>query len=101
LYAVLNRRLADREFIAGDYSIADIASYPWVLPDRQSQNMDDFPHSSGGRGDQGAPRHDAGVRKGETDQSCTRRHPHGSGEKNPVWPNQGRGEVMLTLVAPA
>ena len=34
----------DREFIVGDYSIADIASYPWVLPDRQSQNMDDFPH---------------------------------------------------------
>ena len=44
LYAVLNKRLADREFIAGDYSIADIASYPWVLPERQSQNMDDFPH---------------------------------------------------------
>jgi GSH-dependent disulfide-bond oxidoreductase len=44
LYAVLNKRLAEREFIAGDYSIADIASYPWVLPERQQQNIDEFPH---------------------------------------------------------
>ena len=32
LYGVLNKRLADREFIAGEYSIADMASYPWVVP---------------------------------------------------------------------
>jgi GSH-dependent disulfide-bond oxidoreductase len=45
LYAVLNQRLADREFVAGDYSIADIAAYPWIVPhERQSQNLDDFPH---------------------------------------------------------
>jgi len=45
LYGVLNKRLADREFIAGDYSIADMASYPWVVPwKRQGQNLDDFPH---------------------------------------------------------
>ena len=44
LYAVLNKRLADREFIAGDYSIADMASYPWVQPEKQSQNLDDFPN---------------------------------------------------------
>ncbi|HEY8243096.1 MAG TPA: glutathione binding-like protein, partial [Casimicrobiaceae bacterium] len=44
LYAVLNKRLADREYVAGDYSIADMASYPWVLPERQGQNLDDFPH---------------------------------------------------------
>jgi GST-like protein len=44
LYAVLNKRLADREFVAGEYGIADMASYPWVLPERQQQNLDEFPH---------------------------------------------------------
>jgi GST-like protein len=45
LYGVLNKRLADREFIAGEYSIADMASYPWIVPYKnQSQNIDDFPH---------------------------------------------------------
>ena len=45
LYAVLNHRLADREFIAGDYSIADMASYPWTVShERQNQDLNDFPH---------------------------------------------------------
>ena len=45
LYGVLNKRLADREFVAGDYSIADMAAYPWIVPyERQKQNLDDFPH---------------------------------------------------------
>jgi GSH-dependent disulfide-bond oxidoreductase len=45
LYGVLNRRLADREFISGAYSIADMAAYPWIVPwKRQNQNLDDFPH---------------------------------------------------------
>ena len=45
LYAVLNKQLADKEFVAGDYSIADIAAYPWIVPhERQSQNLEDFPH---------------------------------------------------------
>jgi GST-like protein len=45
LYAVLNKRLADREFVAGDYSIADMAAYPWVVPHtRQGQNLEDFPN---------------------------------------------------------
>jgi GSH-dependent disulfide-bond oxidoreductase len=45
LYGVLNKQLADREFVAGDYSIGDIAAYPWIVPhERQSQNLDDFPH---------------------------------------------------------
>jgi GST-like protein len=30
LYGVLDRRLADREFVADDYSIADIAIWPWI-----------------------------------------------------------------------
>jgi GST-like protein len=45
LYGVLNTRLADREFIAGAYSIADMAAYPWIVPyQAQGQNLDDFPH---------------------------------------------------------
>lgn len=45
LYGVLDERLADRDFVAGDYSIADMACYPWiVLHDRQGQNLDDFPN---------------------------------------------------------
>ncbi len=46
LYGVLNKRLADREFVAGDqYTIADMASYPWIVPhERQQQNLDDFPN---------------------------------------------------------
>jgi GST-like protein len=45
LYGVLNKRLADRAFISGkQYSIADMACYPWVLPDRQGQDMKDFPN---------------------------------------------------------
>jgi GST-like protein len=45
LYGVLNRRLADRKFVAGDYSIADMAMYPWIVPwQRQQQNLDEFPH---------------------------------------------------------
>jgi len=45
LYGVMNRRLADHQYLAGDYSIADMASYPWVtLWERQRQNIEDFPH---------------------------------------------------------
>jgi GSH-dependent disulfide-bond oxidoreductase len=42
---VLNHRLADREFVAGEFSIADIASYPWIVPYKaHGQNLDEFPH---------------------------------------------------------
>jgi GST-like protein len=45
LYGVLNERLADREFVAGAYSIADMASYPWIVPhERHGQTLADFPH---------------------------------------------------------
>ncbi len=45
LYGVLNKRLADRAFLAGEYSIADMAAYPWIVPhENQGQNLDDFLH---------------------------------------------------------
>ncbi len=45
LYGVLDRRLKDRDWVADDYSIADIAIYPWIVPhERQQQSLSDFPN---------------------------------------------------------
>lgn len=46
LYAVMDKRLSDRAFLAGDsYSITDIACYPWIVPyERQGQNLEQFPN---------------------------------------------------------
>jgi GSH-dependent disulfide-bond oxidoreductase len=42
---VLDKRLADREFVAGAYSIADMASYPWTVShERQGQRLEDYPN---------------------------------------------------------
>jgi GST-like protein len=45
LYGVLNKHLSDgREHICGDYSIADMAAYPWIFPhERQRQDLNQFP----------------------------------------------------------
>jgi len=45
LYGVLNKHLSDgRSFICGEYSIADMAAYPWIVPhQRQRQDLNDFP----------------------------------------------------------
>lgn len=44
LYGVMNKRLADDEYFAGDYSIADMAIYPWVRPYKnQGQDLVEFP----------------------------------------------------------
>jgi GST-like protein len=45
LYGVMNKRLAQHEFLAGAYSIADMAAYPWIVPhEAQGQSLEDFPH---------------------------------------------------------
>lgn len=45
LYGVLDRQLAGQEWITGEYSIADMACYPWIVPhERQMQKINDFPH---------------------------------------------------------
>ncbi len=46
LYGVLERRLEGRDFLCGDYSIADMASYPWCANfERRGQNPADFPRA--------------------------------------------------------
>ena len=45
LYGVLDRQLADRPFIAGEFSIADIACYPWIVPhEAHGQKLAEFAH---------------------------------------------------------
>lgn len=45
LYSVMDKRLADREFLAGAYSIADIASYPWIVPhESHGQSLAEHPN---------------------------------------------------------
>ena len=44
LFGVLNKRLSDRPFVAGDYSIADMAIWPWVVGFKNfGQKLEDFP----------------------------------------------------------
>ena len=44
IYNVIDRRLGEAEYLAGEYSIADMAVYPWLRGhERQGQNLDDFP----------------------------------------------------------
>src|SRR5882757_9469408 len=67
LYGVLNRRLADRAFVAGDYSIADMAIYPWIVPyERQGQGSQPepgrHPHRGGARDPVRADRRVGGAR---------------------------------------
>ena len=45
LYGVLDNQLQGRDFVAGDYSIADMAIWPWIVPyERQGQDLEDFPN---------------------------------------------------------
>jgi GST-like protein len=45
LYGVLDARLADHQYLVDDYSIADIATFPWVFRhERHDIGFDDFPH---------------------------------------------------------
>jgi GST-like protein len=62
IYGVIDRRLEDHEFLAGDYSIADIAVWPWILGKKPRPGLRRFPqsqalaqhHEDAPGGDQGA-----------------------------------------------
>ena len=43
LYGVMDRRLEDRDYLAGEYSIADMACWPWIIPSLQGQDLNTFP----------------------------------------------------------
>jgi GST-like protein len=45
IYGVIDKRLGEAKYLAGDYSIADIATYPWLVPhSMQGQALEDFPN---------------------------------------------------------
>jgi GST-like protein len=44
LYGVLEKRLGQQDFVAGEYSIADMAIFPWIQPLRQGQDLAGYPH---------------------------------------------------------
>ncbi len=106
LYGVLNRRLADHEYVAGAYSIADMASYPWIVPhERQGQNIADFPHIKRWLDAiQCAARGRARLRQGEGGQSEHGRHPHRGRARDPVRADRGvdregsRGGAVVLLL---
>ena len=45
LYNVIDKRLADHEYLAGEYSIADMATFPWLRSyENQGQKLEDYPN---------------------------------------------------------
>ena len=95
LYGVLDKRLADRAFVAGEYSIADMASYPWIVPhERQGQNIADFPHLK--RWLEAIAARPAVVRaydKAKEVNPNARRHPHRGRARDPVRADRGLGRA--------
>jgi GST-like protein len=92
LFGVLNKRLADREFIAGAYSIADMASWPWVLIAKPlGQSLDDFPNVSRWRA---AVRDRPAVQKGVDLGKEWRRRAPPSDEERKILFNQTSRAVL-------
>ena len=90
LYGVMNKRLADRDYLGGEYSIADMASYPWVVSVGASgPEHRRFPAPQAlARGDQGAAGGGQGLRMDAEDQSQPGRHPHRRRARHPVRPDR-------------
>jgi len=77
LYGVLNTRLADRAHVAGDYSIADIAIYPWIVPyERRARSSRTSAYEAVVRRHQSAARSRARLCQGQGGQPQCGRYPH-------------------------
>ena len=74
LYGILDKRLADRDFVAGDYSIADMAIWPWVRGwEGQQQTLDDKPNLARWLDAVAArPAVEAGVAVGQAERNRTK-----------------------------
>ena len=96
LYGVLNKRLADRPFVAGDYSIADMACYPWIVPyERQGQKLEDFPHLKRWFEEiKGRPATVRAYALAQGDQSRSRSAYERGCEEGAVRPDRGRSEGL-------
>ena len=91
LYSVLDHRLADREFVAGDYSIADMAIWPWARGwENQQQDIDRFPHMQAWLDRIAArPAVETAVAVGK-DAPLGRPHPRPRGAADPLRPDRDR-----------
>ncbi len=91
LYGVMNRRLADRPYLAGDYSIADMACYPWVravgAPGPEHRRLP--APAALVRGHQGAAGGGQSLRMDAEDQSRPGRHAHRRRARDFVRPDRG------------
>ena len=102
LYGVLNKRLADRAFVAGDYSIADMAAYPWIVPPRKPgpESRRFFASEALVRGDSGAARDAARLCGRGRDQYDADRRRRGLAQ-NPVLADSGECEIRFLRRAAA
>ena len=84
LYGVLNSRLAGREFLGSEYSVADIATYPWVARyDWHKVDLNDFPCG------------EKLVRPDRKQVRCAGRHERSSSAEVAVFPADGNSRLSL------
>ena len=104
LFGVLNKRLGDRPFVAGDFSIADMAIWPWVVGFKNfGQKLEDFANSQEMvRGDDGQAS-GGGEGQGGRRSSCVpdARHQHRRAAQDPVRPDGIGGSNLDAMSAMA
>ena len=98
LYGVMNKSWPIAQYLAGEYSIADMACYPWVVPwERQGPEHRRLPPCQALAGsDQGAARGGQGLRMDAEDQSRSGRRSHPRRTRHPVWSDRELGSKAVT-----